>query len=148
MTWCPHATVAAIIERQQRFLMVEERVADDQVFNQPAGHLEPGEDLLAAVVREVREETGHHFVPRALVGVYLWEAPSGISYLRFAFCGPVSPLRPAPRLDPDITAWHWLTYQQLADGSRALRSPLVLRGLDDYRAGRRHRLDLLQQLAP
>ena len=88
MTWKPHTTVAAIIERDNKFLMVEEKVQGMIVYNQPAGHLEPNESLYDAVIRETREETAWGFTPEALIGIYLWEQPDrNRSFMRFAFCG-------------------------------------------------------------
>ena len=139
----PHITVAAVAARDRRFLTVEEEVDGRRVYNQPAGHWEPGESLVEAVVRETREETALRFVPQALVGVYQWTRPGGETFLRFCFCGRVEGGGEAP-LDPDIRAVHWLSRAQLA--ARPLRSPMVLRCLDDYLAGRRCPLDRLQVL--
>ncbi|HJV91651.1 MAG TPA: NUDIX hydrolase [Holophagaceae bacterium] len=129
-------TVAALIERQGRFLFVEEQEGDGpRVLNQPAGHVEEGEPLLDAVVREVAEETGLPFTPEALVGIYQLRAPNGKDYVRVCFAGTVPPdLEPAPR-DADILACHWLTPEELT--GRALRSGLVARCLQDLKAGRR-----------
>ena len=140
-------TVAAIIERDGRFLLVEERVSGDLVLNQPAGHLEHGESLLAAVVREALEETGHRFTPSHVVGFYLWRREeAATTYLRVAFCGSAeAPARPVA-LDDGIVAVHWLSRPQLLSRQRQLRSPMVLRCLDDYLAGRRYPLDCLTYL--
>lgn len=148
MTWKPDVTVAAVVEREGRFLLVEERVGTRLVYNQPAGHLEHGESLLDAVVRETAEETGWQFLPEAVVGVYLWHAPSGAdrvrrSFLRVAFRGDVvnhDPLRP---LDDGIERAVWLARPQIAAQASRLRSPLVLRCIDDYASGRRFPLELL-----
>jgi 8-oxo-dGTP pyrophosphatase MutT (NUDIX family) len=139
----PRVTVAAIVERDGRFLTVEESVDGVRVWNQPAGHLEPGESLAAAAIRETREETGYRFVPEALVGVYLWQPPEGPAYLRHAFAGHVFG-EPAGTLDADILAVHWRTRGELAAPHAPLRSPLVLRCVDDWLAGRRHPLDVLR----
>lgn len=145
--WAPHVTVAAVIERDGRFLLVEELADGKAVLNQPAGHLEPGESLLAAVVRETHEETGHRFVPEALVGIYRWVHPgSGETMLRLCFCGEIEDRGPQYPLDPDILDTHWLTLAELDSGTHRMRSPLVRRCLDDYRAGRRSPLDLLHEL--
>ena len=133
MTWS--LTVAAIIERQGRFLVVEETdgVNPQRVFNQPAGHVEPGESLLAAVKRETYEETGLIFEPEALVGIYQLRAANGKDYARICFTGHVpEQVEAAPR-DPQILACHWLNREQIA---LRPRSSMVLRCLDDYRAGR------------
>jgi 8-oxo-dGTP pyrophosphatase MutT (NUDIX family) len=125
-------TVAAIIEREGRFLMVEERAAGNLVLNQPAGHLEQGESLLTAIVRETIEETGHHFEPTHIVG----------------FCGTAEPSADVATLDEGIVAVYWLTRAQLLSKQRQLRSPMVMRCLDDYLAGRRYSLDCLSYLDP
>jgi 8-oxo-dGTP pyrophosphatase MutT (NUDIX family) len=138
MNWKPDITVAAIVEQEGRFLCVEERINGRRVFNQPAGHVERGEDFLAAVVRETLEETAWHFVPEALLGVYTWHAPGSTrSTLRFAFCGHVHGHEPARALDVPVLAAHWLTRAQLLEPARPLRTPLVIRCIDDYLAGRR-----------
>jgi ADP-ribose pyrophosphatase YjhB (NUDIX family) len=140
-------TVAAVIERDQRFLMIEEKAHGRIVFNQPAGHLEPGESLLDAVVRETREETGLEFTPTQLLGIYLWQnRDRRRSFLRVAFCGKAQEPATPPELDPAIVATHWLTRQQVEE--QPLRSPMVLRCLDDYRAGLRYPLSSLSDLRP
>jgi len=140
-------TVAAIIERDAHFLLVEERVAGRLVLNQPAGHLEPGESLLAAVVRETFEETGHRFEPRELVGVYLWHSDeAATSFLRVTFCGTAQPPATEPTLDDGIVGVHWLSHDAIAHRRRDLRSPMVLRCLDDYVAGARYPLNCLKHL--
>ena len=128
-------TVAAIIEREGRFLFVEEREGSGpRVLNQPAGHVEEGEALLDAVVREVREETGLACTPEALVGVYALRAANGKDYLRVCFAGTVEAGEPAPQ-DADILACHWLTRDEME--RRALRSGLVRRCVEDYLGGQR-----------
>jgi 8-oxo-dGTP pyrophosphatase MutT (NUDIX family) len=142
-------TVAAVIEREGRFLLVEERCAGRLVLNQPAGHLEHGESLLAAVAREALEETGHHFTPTEVVGLYLWRADTtGTTYLRVAFCGTAEPPSAPTSLDEGIVGLHWLSREQILKRSAQLRSPMVLRCLDDYLTGRRYSLDCLTYLAP
>lgn len=144
--WTPRVTVAAILARDGRFLLVEESGSAGAVFNQPAGHLEVGESLLEAVVRETREETGWGFVPEGLVGVYRWRTPGpGKTYLRFCFHGQGRDHRPEQPLDTGILGIHWLTREELA-GTGRLRSPLVLACVDDYLHGRSYPLDLLQDL--
>jgi len=138
--WRP--TVAAIIERQGRYLMVEETdgVHPERVFNQPAGHVDPGETMLAAVVRETLEETGLAFTPEALLGIYHLKARNGRDYLRAAFIGSVPEgLEPAPQ-DSDILACHWLTREEIA---LRPRSSVVLTCIDDYLAGVRHPLSIV-----
>lgn len=140
-------TVAAVVERDGRFLMVEERACGRIVFNQPAGHLEPHESLIDAVVRETREETGHRFAPHHVLGIYLWQSEeTGTSFLRVTFFGAVDAPVGTPQLDEGIIAAHWMTRNQLLSRSEQLRSPLVLRCIDDYRAGARFPLDCLTHL--
>jgi 8-oxo-dGTP pyrophosphatase MutT (NUDIX family) len=149
MGWNPEVTVAAIVEREQRFLVVEERVEGRLVFNQPAGHLEDRESLVAAVIRETREETAWRLTPEALVGVYLWRDPRNErTFLRFAFCGTVDDHRPDQPLDTGIVRAAWLTHEQLRAQPGRLRSPLVLRCMDDYLLGRRQPLTSIQSLGP
>jgi 8-oxo-dGTP pyrophosphatase MutT (NUDIX family) len=143
----PDITVAAITETDGRFLVVEERINRRLVFNQPAGHVERGETLFAAVVREAREETAWRFAPRALLGVYLWRNPtSRREILRFAFTGQVTDHDAAQELDRGIIRTHWLTRSELEARQERLRSPLVLRCVHDYLAGQQHALDGIAQL--
>jgi 8-oxo-dGTP pyrophosphatase MutT (NUDIX family) len=140
--WNPEVTVAAIVEVDGRFLMVEERIGSRLVLNQPAGHLEDRETLLDAVIRETREETAWRLRPDALVGTYLWRNPSdGRSFLRFAFCGRVDDHQPDQPLDRGIVRTLWTSHEQLLAQSQRLRSPLVLRCLQDYLLGKRQPLD-------
>jgi len=137
----PEITVAAVTETDGRFLVVEERINRRLVINQPAGHVEPGETLLQAIVREVREETAWLFTASELVGVYLWRHPgTGRTTKRFAFTGAVSDHREGQRLDDGIVATHWLSQADLKGREPQLRSPLVLRCVEDYLAGRRQPL--------
>lgn len=145
MIWTPHVTVAAVIERDGRFLLVEEQTQHGIAFNQPAGHLEEGETLIAAVRREVLEETGWQFEPAALVAVQLWRrAPDGPSFLRFCFCGEAYAHDPDRPLDDGIIACHWLSHAEVVARSARLRSPLVRHTLDEYLKGSRHPLSMLQ----
>jgi 8-oxo-dGTP pyrophosphatase MutT (NUDIX family) len=137
MVWKPDVTVAAVTERDGRFLLVEERIRGRLVLNQPAGHLEDGESLLHAVVRETLEETAWVFEPQWLLGVYLWRGKAGHTTLRFAFIGTVDHFESGRALDPPIVATHWLTREAIAAQSERLRTPLVLRCIDDYLDGRR-----------
>jgi len=147
MVWTPRTTVAAVIERDGRFLLVEEETSDGVVFNQPAGHLDEGESLTAAVVRETLEETAHPFEPEGLVGIYRWQIPpAGLTYVRFTFHGRCGEPIPGMKLDTGIRRALWLSYDELIAAPERLRSPLVLRCIDDYRAGRRYPLDLLIDL--
>ena len=143
----PEVTVAAVAESDGRFLLVEERINRRLLLNQPAGHVEPGETLLAAVAREAHEETAWHFEPQALLGVYLWRHPTnGRSFLRFAFTGPLTRHDASQRLDHGIVGTHWLTRTEIGKQPSRLRSPLVLRCVDDYLAGQGQSLHPVAQL--
>jgi 8-oxo-dGTP pyrophosphatase MutT (NUDIX family) len=149
MTFRPDVTVAAMAEQDGRFLLVEERIEGRLVFNQPAGHLEAGETLLQAVARETREETGWRFEPHFLLGIYLWRYPRTThATLRFAFGGAVSNFDATQPLDHGIVRTHWLTRAEIAAYEPRLRTPLVLRCVDDYLKGRRLPLDALAFLGP
>jgi 8-oxo-dGTP pyrophosphatase MutT (NUDIX family) len=140
--WKPSATVAAVVEREGRFLLVEEVIEGRRVLNQPAGHLDPGESLIAACRREVLEETAHRFEPTALVGIYRWHyAPADVTFLRFCFRGRIETVEERA-LDPQILALHWLTPDALLARRDQHRSPLVQRCVDDYLAGRQFSLDV------
>ena len=144
--WKPSVTVAAVIEQGGRFLLVEEHTPEGLRLNNPAGHLEPGESLQQAVVREVLEETARHFTPSHLVGVYLARLPrgdDGITYLRFAFAGTVGEPEPGRALDTPIVRTLWLTPAEIEASRDHHRSPLVMRCVLDQLAGRRYPLDLL-----
>jgi len=137
-------TVAAMAEREGRFLVVEEETDEGVRLNQPAGHLEPEESLIEAVVRETLEETAYGFVPRSLLGVYRWCHPAkGISYVRFAFVGEVTGPETGRALDAGILRALWLTPAELSAQAARHRSPLVQRCIQDYLAERRFPLDLL-----
>ena len=141
-------TVAAIVERDGRFLLVEEQTEQGVRLNQPAGHLEPDESLTEAVAREALEETAYRFVPHDLLGVYRWRnASNGISYVRFAFTGEVSGPETGRALDQGILRALWLTPEELRSQAARHRSPLVQRCVQDYLAGRRFPLDLLTHYA-
>ena len=142
--WRPHVTVATVVPRDGRFLLVEEDIRGRIVLNQPAGHLDPDESLLSAAVRETLEETGWDFEPDAVTGVYLWKnAEVDATFLRVAFHGRCLKHHPERRLDHGIVAAHWLSREELASGRHALRTPLVLQCIDDLLAGRRYPLELL-----
>ena len=141
-------TVAAVIDEAGRYLLVEEHAGGRIVLNQPAGHLEPGETLLEAVVRETLEETGYRFEPCTVLGLYHWYSESDdTTFLRIAFAGTAEPPRGTPELDEVIIATHWLTREQILGREARLRSPMVLRCIDDYRAGVRFPLSCLRELA-
>ncbi|HYR00981.1 MAG TPA: NUDIX hydrolase [Casimicrobiaceae bacterium] len=143
----PRATVATIVARDGRFLVVEEQTAAGVRINQPAGHLEAGETLVAAAARETLEETGYRVAPSALVGIYRWQSPdSGQTFIRFAFAADVVAHDARRPLDAGILRALWLPYGELAALRAKHRSPLVMRCVDDYVAGVRRPLDLVTEL--
>ena len=142
--WKPNVTVAAVIEQGGRYLLVEEASPRGPVLNNPAGHLDAGESLVEAVVREVLEETACVFTPTHLVGVYLARsAASDITYLRFAFTGSVGAPEPGRALDAGILRTLWLTPDEIEAERARHRSPLLAKGIADHRTGRRYPLELL-----
>ncbi|MBI2312030.1 MAG: NUDIX hydrolase [Betaproteobacteria bacterium] len=144
MVWKPNVTVAAVIERDGRFLLVEEHTVKGVRFNQPAGHLERHESLVQGVVRETLEETAYHFAPEALLGIYRWHhRGTRTTYLRFAFVGRVTGFESGRKLDEGIIGAHWLSVEEIRCNSPQHRSPLVLRCIEDYLAGRRYPLELI-----
>ena len=143
--WRPSVTVAAVIERDGKFLFVEEMQDGRRVLNQPAGHLDPGETVIAACAREVMEETAHRFEPAGLVGIYRWHyKPEDVTLLRFCFSGKVVGVENRP-LDKEILALHWLNVRELKDRAAQHRSPLVQQCTDDFLAGRNFPLAVLSR---
>lgn len=146
-TWTPHVVVAAIVERDGKFLLVEEHTSEGLRLNQPAGHWEPGETLADAVRRETLEETAHHVDPLALLGCYSTYYPKrDITYLRFAYVCRATGLDDARTLDEGIVRAVWLTPDELAASATPHRSQLVMRCVQDYLAGRRFPLDFVSHL--
>lgn len=150
--WKPSVTVAAIIERDGRYLLVEEQTPEGLRLNNPAGHLDPGESPLQGCAREALEETTHLFSPTELVGVYLSRfhrparpshAAEDITYLRFAFCGQLGDVVPGQQLDQGIVRTVWLTPQEIRDSAERHRSPLVVRCMEDHLRGQRYPLELV-----
>ena len=149
MIWKPNVVVAAMIERDGKFLLVEEHADGALVLNQPAGHLDEGETLIEAVIRETLEETAWHIEPQALLGIYRWPHPDKpITYLRFAFVAQALREEPGRKLDTGIERALWLTPQEIGAAHARHRSPQVQRCLNDYLAGTRYPLDLLKEYAP
>jgi len=148
LIWKPHVTVAAIAERDGAYLLVEElNSLGEKVINQPAGHLEEGESLVEACIRETMEETGWMFKPEALVGIYRWISPrDGETFLRYTFSGQLGEqISPEP-LDGAILRTRWLSLEQLENSSHQLRCVLVTRCIDDYLNGARYPLTLLNDV--
>lgn len=144
MIWKPSVTVAAVVERDGRFLLVEERIDGRLVLNQPAGHLDPGESLIEACRREVLEETAYHFEPQALIGIYRWHyAKKDVTFLRICFSGRVTGVDPGRKLDKGIVAAPWLTAAELETRKADHRSPLVAKCVADHLAGKRYPLGVL-----
>ena len=145
--WKPSVTVAAVIERGGRFLLVEEETSDGVRFNQPAGHLDPNESLIDAVARETLEEAAHDFKPTALLGMYMSRYLSSrtgreVTYLRFAFTGELGRVHDRP-LDHGILRTVWMTRDEMLTCVEKHRSPLVLQCVDDYLAGKRAPLSII-----
>lgn len=148
MRWKPSVTVAAIIEREGRFLLVEEETSEGLMLNNPAGHLDPGESPAQGCAREALEETAWHFEPTALVGIYLSRAQrpatgEDFTYLRFAFCGRLGEEERGRALDTGIVRTLWLTPEEIRASRDRHRSPLLLRCVEDYLAGVRHPLSVV-----
>ena len=142
--WPPHIVVAAIVERDGKFLLVEEHTEGGVRINQPAGHLEPGESLPDAARREAREETGRAFEPQALVGIYRLPGAGAVpTYIRFAFSGTVGERIPGSPLDSEIVRADWYSIDKIRSTRQLHRSSLVMRCIDDYLAGHRFPLGLL-----
>jgi len=144
----PSVTVAAIIERDGRFLLVEEETSEGLKLNNPAGHLDPGESPAQGCAREALEETAYRFEPTHLVGVYLSRAQrpgtgEDFTYVRFAFCGRVGEHDPGRALDAGIVRTLWLTPEEIRASRERHRSPLLLRCMEDYLAGVRHPLSVV-----
>lgn len=148
MIWKPNVTVAAVVMRDGKFLLVEEETEAGLAFNQPAGHLEAGESLIDAVIRETLEETAYHFKPTHLIGVYNWKhLGKDVTYLRFAFGGELRGFEAERELDEGIVAARWLTFDEVKATQARHRSPLILRCIEDQMAGKSGPLDLLVHYA-
>lgn len=144
LVWKPNVTVAAVVERDGKYLLVEEETDDGLMFNQPAGHLEAGESLVAAAAREALEETAYEFTARNLLGIYSWRHPArDVTYLRFAFSGTLGYHHAGRPLDTGIVRAVWLSPEEIRASRDRHRSPLVLRCVEDHLRGIRASLDLL-----
>ena len=144
--WKPNVTVAAVIERDGRFLLVEEHTADGLRLNTPAGHLDPGESPADGCAREALEETAHRFTPTALVGIYLARSrrnDEDVTYLRFAFTGTLGAREAGRALDDGIVRTLWMTPEEIRASAERHRSPLLLQCIEDHLAGRRYPLSLI-----
>jgi len=147
MIWKPNTTVAAIIEQDGKFLLVEEETADGIRLNQPAGHVENGETLIEAAIREANEETAYDFTPEHLLGVYHWRHPEkDITYLRFAFIGKASNHQPTQKLDDGILRAVWMSVDEIRANQAIHRSPQVMTCIEHYLAGQRFPLSVLTHL--
>ncbi len=139
--WFPHLTVAAIIQRDNKFLCVEEHPRHANVINQPAGHVDENESILEAVKREVLEETGYAFEPSDIVGLYYFTASNQQTYLRVCYTGSITAQIHDGPLDPDIMQTHWFELEELK--RQTLRSPIVIDAISDYLDGQRFPLSLI-----
>lgn len=148
MVWKPNVTVAAIVERDNKFLLVEEESQNGPVINQPAGHLDPSESLVDAVIRETLEETACVFKPEAVIGTYLWHHnEKDITFLRVTFLGSVLEEIEDQPLDTGIIRTLWMSREELHAKQDRLRSPMILQSIDDYNAGVRYPLSSLKYFA-
>ncbi|CAA2100905.1 NUDIX hydrolase [Variovorax paradoxus] len=147
--WKPNVTVAAVIERDGRFLLVEEQSGDGLRLNTPAGHLDPGESPAEGCARETLEETAHHFTPTSLIGIYMArsrpaaERGEDVTYMRFAFAGELGDFDAGRPLDEGIVRTVWMTLEEIRGSVERHRSPLLLQCIEDYLAGERHPLELV-----
>ncbi|MFA6014990.1 MAG: NUDIX hydrolase [Gallionellaceae bacterium] len=144
MIWKPNVTVAAVLEQNGKFLLVEEHTSQGLMFNQPAGHLEPDESIVAGVAREVLEESAYDFAAEYLIGIYRWHSTiASTTYLRFAFGGRILAHHPERPLDEGIVQATWMSLDDIRATQARHRSPLILRCVEDYVAGKRYPLDIL-----
>lgn len=143
MIWKPNVTVAAVVEIDGKYLLVEEQTSNGILFNQPAGHLEPDESIIQGAIRETLEETGYSFVPQWLLGIYRWHSRADDTiFLRFAFTGTVAAHDPVRALDAGILSAGWFGVDEIREMSYCHRSPLVMRCIEDHLAGKRYPLEI------
>ena len=144
MIWKPNVTVAAVVEHDGKFLLVEEHTSGGVLFNQPAGHLEPNESIIQAAIRETLEETSYIFTPQCVLGIYRWHSHAdNITFLRFAFSGFVSGHDPSRTLDTGILRAAWFSSDEIREMTYRHRSPLVMKCVEDHLAGKRYPLEIL-----
>lgn len=145
--WKPHATVAAIVENDGQFLLVEEMTSRGNRYNQPAGHLEDNETITQAVIRETLEETAYAFQPESLLGIYHWKHEhNDTTYLRFAFIGKVGAHYPEQALDDGIIRTVWMSIEEIREKQAVMRSPQVVTCFEDYLAGKQYPLETITNL--
>jgi len=143
MIWTPHATVAVVVEKDGKYLLVEEISLGETVYNQPAGHVDENESILDAAIRETMEETGWEVKLDAFMGLYTYKAPSnGVTYYRMCFAA-TAIQKITDKLDTDIISEHWLSYDEVVNLTDQLRSPLVKKCIDDFRDNKRYPLSLI-----
>ncbi len=144
MTWKPNVTVAAVVEKDGKYLLVEEQTGSGILFNQPAGHLEPGESIIAAAIRETLEETAYTFAPQSVLGIYRWHSRAeNITFIRFAFTGSVIAHDPDRALDTGIVRAGWFGIDEIRQMTYCHRSPLVMKCIEDHLAGKHYSLEIL-----
>ena len=144
MIWKPNVTVAAVVEQDGKFLLVEEQTRGGILFNQPAGHLEPSESIIHGSIRETLEETGYTFTPQWVLGIYRWHSHAdNITFLRFAFAGSVSDHDPGRTLDVGIVRAGWFAPDEIRETAYRHRSPLVMKCVEDHLAGKYYPLEIL-----
>jgi len=144
MNFAPHVTVATVIERDEKYLLIKEESEGELVFNQPAGHLEADETLIEAALRETYEETGWTVSIEGIVGIALYRSPiNGITYHRNTFFASPVQHHPDQPLDEGIKAAVWMTYEEMLDNKQSMRSPLVIKAVAQYREGHRYPLEMI-----
>lgn len=144
MSWTPHVTVATIVEKDGRYLIVEEDVNGVRCYNQPAGHLEAGETLIEAAIRETQEETGWKVDIQGVVGIGLYKAPrNGVTYCRTTFFAKAIEQLPNAKLDVGIIGPKWLTVDEIRALGDQLRSEMIVQTIENYEQGHRYPLDMI-----
>lgn len=147
ISFMPHITVACVIQKNDRFLLVEENAENGIVYNQPAGHLEANETLLEAAKRETLEETGWQVEPTAIIGIYFYTSPNnGVTYHRICFAAEAKQFIENHKLDDGIICTHWLSYDELIQSTDRHRSPMVMQCINDFLAGHRFPLNMVKHL--